>query len=122
MNDQDEHINDDFKLGSLTSKGDIELLFCDIYIRLKYHHSAHQVFSSDEELYISDLLLPPSLTDSVRQIFSNSLCLLSANDYNSAKNEDIDLNLSGYDQRGHLRSLRRLTLSWPNLTSLCHDL
>ena len=44
------------------------------------------------------------------------------NPYKSAKNEDSDMKLSGCDQRGHIRLLKRPNLTWSNLTTLSHDL
>ena len=37
--------------------------------------------------------------------------------FQTAITDPIDLKLSGYDHMGHLRSLRRPTLTWSNLTS-----
>ena len=42
---------------------------------------------------------------------------IKTNPYKSAKNEDIDLKLSRYDHMCLLRSFRRPTLTWSDLTS-----
>ena len=45
---------------------------------------------------------------------------ITTNPYKSAKNEDKDLKISGYNHMGNLTSIRKPTLAWFSLTSLSH--